>query len=92
MIEPDGHLCTFRTEPAERECLESCWSNGRACKTCSAECYRQGWPKTRVDADNQRRVAEKSRLKCYLIGSAQSGVTDHCMIGRRERRGENERA
>lgn len=57
-----GYLCTFRTEPAEHECLESCWSNGRACKTCPIECYRRGWDKARVDVDNRRRVMEKSKL------------------------------
>lgn len=50
---------TFRSEPAERECLESCWSNGRACKDCLADCYRRGWPKPQVDVDNRRQVMEK---------------------------------
>jgi hypothetical protein len=56
------HLCTFRSIPADRECLEACWSNGRACKSCYRDdCYRQGWTQQRVTVDNLRLVKEKIR-------------------------------
>lgn len=49
-------LCDFRSEPCpNRECREAIWSQGRACKQCDRECYRRGWEKWRVDADNARR-------------------------------------
>ena len=45
----------------ERECLEAIWSVGRSCKSCGlTECYRHGWAKQRVDADNRRLVEEKT--------------------------------
>jgi hypothetical protein len=56
----NGHLCTFRSEPAEKECLEFLWSQGKACRTCFLEtCYRYGWTKAMADADNRQRVKEK---------------------------------
>ena len=56
------HLCDFRSEPQERECLEAVWSMGRSCKKCYRDtCHRQGWTKYQVDNDNSRRVAEKRR-------------------------------
>ena len=55
-------LCDFRTPPGERECLEMLWSEGRACADCYRErCYRHGWARTAVLADNKRFVAEKRR-------------------------------
>ena len=54
--------CNFRTPPAEYECREACWSNGRSCRTCyRTDCYRRGWEKSLVDADNIRRV--RARLE-----------------------------
>jgi hypothetical protein len=45
---------------ANHDCYEACWSQGRACRICNhRECYRRGWRKERVDADNQRLVAAK---------------------------------
>lgn len=53
------HLCHHAAKPTDgRECLEAIWSQGRACKACSVACYRQGWAKVLVDADNRVRVAE----------------------------------
>lgn len=54
-----GNLCGPNiSEPDRgRECLEAVWSVGRACKRCRHEsCYRVGWPKWLVDADNKKRV------------------------------------
>jgi hypothetical protein len=53
------YLCTFRSEPGKRECLEMVWSIGRACKTCTVDCYRSGWDKKSVDLDNEKLVREK---------------------------------
>jgi len=50
------HICEFRSEPKETECYEACWSQGCACKTCEVKCYRAGWHKIAVDADNAKRV------------------------------------
>jgi hypothetical protein len=52
------HLDHFRSEPGKTECLEAIWSEGKSCKGCWVECYRKGWPKKQVDADNARLVAE----------------------------------
>ena len=62
--EPPGH---------KRECLEAIWTQGRACKRCRvSECYRHGWEKARVDADNKRIVRggtfKKIRPTCYGDG------------------------
>ena len=54
-------LCDFRRPPAERECLEMIWSEGRACKRCPVECYRQGWSQHQVSLDNAARVKRKLR-------------------------------
>lgn len=51
-------ICHFRTEPKEHECREAVWSQGHSCKTCWINCYRKGWSKPQVDADNRRLVAE----------------------------------
>jgi hypothetical protein len=52
-----ARLCHHRTAPHPgHECLEACWSQGRSCRTCWVTCYRQGWRKTQVDADNARLV------------------------------------
>ena len=41
----------------DRECLEAVWSRGGACEACDlGGCYRQGWEKAKVTADNRRRV------------------------------------
>ena len=52
-----------RKQPTDKfECLEAVWSQGRACKRCFvSDCYRQGWEKRRVDADNARLVREKHK-------------------------------
>lgn len=44
-------------EPGETECREAGWSQGRACKDCGVKCYRNGWSKQMVGADNKRLVA-----------------------------------
>ena len=51
------HLDSFRSEPGETECYEACWSEGRSCKKCWVKCYRAGWSKKQVDADNKALVA-----------------------------------
>ena len=56
MSEPLVHVCFMRAEPGERECWTAIWSQGRDCKTCWIKCYRAGWEKARVDADNRRLV------------------------------------
>lgn len=54
------HICYHRQEPGERECRTAVWSVGRACKSCPvASCYRQGWKKSSVDADNLAFVRRK---------------------------------
>jgi hypothetical protein len=50
-------LCNLASQPANRECLTAIWSGGRACKSCQRGCYRRGWGKSRVNADNEKRVA-----------------------------------
>jgi hypothetical protein len=58
------HACDFREVPADTECMTAVWSFGGACRTCDHdECYRQGWRKPQVDADNRRRVAAKQRAR-----------------------------
>lgn len=59
--ESAGILCTASlSEPGETECREAIWSEGRSCRKCRYEpepgrrCYRSGWPKKKVDADNER--------------------------------------
>lgn len=48
---------TFEQEPTVgRECWEAIWSQGRACKSCQADCYRKGWSKEQATADNKRLV------------------------------------
>ena len=54
------HVCTFRHEPGETECYTAICSQGRACKTCTDQCYRVGWDKWRVDCDNKRLVKENN--------------------------------
>jgi hypothetical protein len=59
-----GVICIggFRTEPtAEHECREAVWTQGNACKSCEVKCYRAGWNKEQVTADNKKRVAERRR-------------------------------
>ena len=53
------NLCTFAQPPtAGHECREACWSNGRSCKKCPTDCYRRGWSKALVDADNEKLVSQ----------------------------------
>jgi hypothetical protein len=44
------------TEPtAGNECYEVIWSNGHSCHKCpNIKCYRNGWGKKLVDADNKK--------------------------------------
>lgn len=56
----DLHVCTFETEPGATECWVAIWSQGRNCRKCTHRCYRQGWSKRQVDADNARLV----KLNC----------------------------
>lgn len=37
------------------------WSQGRACRTCGTTCYRKGWNRREVDADNRKLVAKKNK-------------------------------
>jgi hypothetical protein len=54
------HVDGFRCTPTHgQECLEAIWSEGRACRECKVACYRRGWCKARVDADNLRLVKAK---------------------------------
>lgn len=51
------HLCDFCESPKPGlECWTAIWSEGRACKSCDHECYRRGWLKWQVDADNHQLV------------------------------------
>lgn len=51
------HICDFLSVPGKTECLAAIWSEGRACRKCEhPTCYRRGWPKRRVDKDNERLV------------------------------------
>lgn len=52
-------ICDFRSEPGDRECLEAVWSQGRYCKKCDMKCYRAGWSKIEVDADNRRGIKQE---------------------------------
>lgn len=54
------HMCDFRSEPKDGECLEAIWSQGASCRTCYVDCYRKGWTKKRVDADNKK-LCERAR-------------------------------
>lgn len=64
------HLCDFRSEPdLNAECLEVIWSEGRACKKCNKTCYRSGWSKSLVDADNRTLVklnGQPEAIKNYI--------------------------
>lgn len=55
------HICNFVTPPSDKECLEMIWSQGRACRTCGTTCYRKGWNRREVDADNRKLVAKKNK-------------------------------
>ena len=57
------HLDYFRSEPGETECLTAIWSEGRSCKDCWIECYRRGWKKPAVDADNRAMVKAKANFQ-----------------------------
>lgn len=49
-----GVVCTAQqSPPSETECREAIYSQGRACKKCEVNCYRQGWSKDMVDRDNK---------------------------------------
>ena len=55
------HVCgpSLRVPGKDGECSEAVWSQGRSCKKCEhATCYRVGWSKSTVDADNARLVRE----------------------------------
>ncbi len=54
------HICDFRSEPSDTECWEMIWSEARACKGCYRDCYRKGWNKAKVTADNVERVRRKN--------------------------------
>lgn len=53
------HIGTGYEEPGRYECDAAITSRGYACKKCLARCYRRGWDKWLVDADNKRLVAER---------------------------------
>lgn len=49
------------SEPGKTECRESCYGQGSSCKKCDIpKCYRKGWDKWQVDADNKKRCATKN--------------------------------
>lgn len=53
-----GIICCDHVSPPtdEYECMEAVQSQGKACKKCDVKnCYRRGWEKWRVDADNAKR-------------------------------------
>lgn len=52
-----GHF----SQPTEtEECYEVIWSNGKSCRKCPLKaCYRNGWLKKQVDADNRKIVAKR---------------------------------
>lgn len=57
------HLCGPATQPPTKghECPEAVYSQGRHCKRCLRhDCYRQGWAKWRVDADNKDRCRREN--------------------------------
>jgi hypothetical protein len=42
------------------ECREVIWSEGKSCRKCPLkECYRNGWLKSQVTADNKKIVAAR---------------------------------
>ena len=54
------HICDFRSIPGKTECYEAIWSKGNSCKNCyHNDCYRKGWPKSRIDDDNAALVRSK---------------------------------
>ena len=55
-------LCDFCDMPTDgHDCRRALWSDMRYCRTCHRdECYRQGWDRKRVIADNERLVKEKN--------------------------------
>lgn len=57
------YLDDFCSEPGEKECWNAIWSQGRECKRCNAKCYRKGWEKWRVDADNKEIVKRNCSAK-----------------------------
>lgn len=59
---PPGHLCEdigIGQPTAEHECRQAVWSQGRRCRMCRVDCYRQGWTHGAVAVDNKQRVADK---------------------------------
>ena len=45
----------FTPPTKDRECSEVIWSNGTSCRRCpNKKCYRNGWLKAAVFADNKR--------------------------------------
>lgn len=58
------HLCDFASPPTiAHECYRAIWSQGSACKACAVGCYRRGWRKWQVAADNVARVRRKGMVK-----------------------------
>lgn len=54
-------ICDHASPPTkEHECLSVVWSNGKSCAACEVDCYRKGWKKPTVDADNMKLVREAS--------------------------------
>ena len=60
----DIHICgPHLSVPGETECLEACYSNGRACRKCPhPTCYRVGMTAKESRADNARRVRENGGM------------------------------
>lgn len=45
---------------SDHDCREAMWSTGKECKKCPLKtCYRNGWTKKQVLADNKCIVEEK---------------------------------
>ena len=52
------------TGPGEHECPEVMWSNGTSCRKCPVKsCYRNGWLKKQVDADNYKLYHEPKEVE-----------------------------
>ena len=66
------HICDHRSEPGDTECWEVVWSGGRSCKRCYRECYRKGWDKARVMADNAERVRRRNEREAN--GERDTGI------------------
>lgn len=68
------YVCFHAAPPDEYECYEAIMSQGRACGKCSIDCYRQGWSKYSVDADNRKFVERKRRSRREIEEGGEDGT------------------